>query len=160
MRIVTADNLIPTYDKSHPPCAEVGIGETFVMETHDRCPALASLEAFESSIKTGWLCSVTGPVYIKGTHPHDKIRIDILDITLQDTGVICTIPQSSAFQGKIGTYQAKTVDIRDSMVCFSETLRVPINPHVGRIATAPCVRPVRAVRPLPPAIAISPDPRD
>ncbi len=149
MRVITADHIVPTYDKNHPPRAQIDFGEVFAVDTHDRIPGLSTPEAFERGVETMELCAVTGPIAFKGIQPGEMLRVDILDIAVADRGVICTIPQSSAFAEKIGAYQAKVVEIKDSMICFSDTIRVPINPHVGRVATMPDGDALHTINPGP-----------
>ncbi len=82
MKTITADNLISSYDKRHKPCAEVELDETFVMETHDRTPLIASTETLADSFKDRFnpIYSVTGPVFINGTRPGDMLGIEILTL--------------------------------------------------------------------------------
>jgi amidase len=139
MKTITADNLIPSYDQRHKPCVEMGLDETFIIETHDRIPVIASSETLADSFEDPFdpIYSVTGPVFIKGTYPGNVLRIDILDITLHDKGIICATPGRGGFGDKIEESHSKIVDIRDFEIYFSENIRVPVNPHIGKLATTP-----------------------
>jgi amidase len=139
MKAITADNLIPSYDQGYKPCAEIELDETFIIETHDRIPVIASSETLADAFEDPFdpIYSVTGPVFIKGTYPGNVLRIDILDITLHDKGIICATPGRAGFGDKIEESHSKIVDIRDFEIYFSENIRVPVNPHIGKLATTP-----------------------
>jgi amidase len=139
MKTITADNLIQSYDQRHKPCAEIELNETFIIETHDRIPVIASSETLADSFKDHFspIYSVTGPVFINGTYPGNVLRIEVFDITLHDRGIICATPGRAGFGDKIEESHSKIVDIRDSEIYFSEKIRVPVNPHIGKLATTP-----------------------
>jgi amidase len=139
MKTIRAGNLIAFYDERHKPCAEVELEETFIIETHDRIPAIAATETLADSFKDEFdpIYSVTGPVFINGTHAGHLLRVDIGDITLQDKGIICATPGRAGFGDKIDESHSKIVDMKGSQICFSEKIRVPANPHIGKLATTP-----------------------
>ena len=64
MKIISADNLIRSYDARHKPCAHVGLDEKFRIETHDRIPLLESTDTLAADFKDRFnpVYAVTGPV--------------------------------------------------------------------------------------------------
>jgi amidase len=151
MQTVTADNLITSYDVGHSPCAEVDLGEQFRIETHDRIPAIAATETLVDAFSDRFnpIYAVTGPIFVRGTRAGSVIRVDILDISLDDRGIICATPGRAGFGDKITTAHSKIVDIEGAEIVFSEGIRIPLNPHVGKLATTPPGEPVPTGSPGP-----------
>lgn len=152
MKRVTSENLISSYSAGHKPCAEVDQDEKFVIETHDRIPLMAQTERLSASFKDRFnpIYAVTGPVFINGTRPGDILGIDILDITLtHDKGIIVATPGRAGFGDKIKEPQSKIVAIEGQEIVFSEKIRLPTGPHVGKLATTPSGAPVPTGSPGP-----------
>ncbi len=145
MQTVTADHLICSYDSSHPPCASVAQGEIFAVETHDRIPVMSRVGEQVSAFRDPFnaIYAVTGPIFVRDTHPGDALRIDVLDLTLTDThGIICAQPGRGGFGDKITKSRAQIVDIDGNRIRFSDRISVPAHPHIGKLATTPTGRPV------------------
>jgi len=143
--------LIRSYDARHKPCAHVGLNEKFRIETHDRIPLLGSTDTLAADLKDRFnsVYAVTGPVFVEGSQPNDVLRVDIHDITLEREGIICATPGRAGFGDKIHETQTKIVEIRESEIIFSEQIRIPANPHIGKLATTPPGNPVPTGSPGP-----------
>ena len=151
MQTITAENLITSYDERHRPCAEVDLGEEFQIEAHDRIPAIAATETLVDAFSDRFnpIYAVTGPVFVKGIRAGTVTRIDILDMILDERGIICATPGRAGFGDKITAAHSKIVDIEDAEIVFSEGIRLPVNPHVGKLATTPPGEPVPTGSPGP-----------
>ncbi len=151
MQTVRAENLITSYDVRHRPCAEVDLGEKFRIETHDRIPTIAATETLVDAFSDRFnpIYAVTGPVFVRGTRAGSVIRADILDISLDDRGIICATPGRAGFGDKIAAAHSKIVAIEEAEIVFSESIRIPLNPHVGKLATTPAGEPVPTGSPGP-----------
>ena len=151
MKKISAEHLISSYDETNKPCAEVNLQEAFTIETHDRIPLFSIENKLTENFKDRFnpIYSVTGPVCINGTRPGDTLRIDILDIKLTRKGIICETPGRAGFGDKIKKARTKIVDIDGSEIVFSEKIRVPANPHIGKLATTPPGSPVSTASPGP-----------
>jgi amidase len=140
MKVITADNLISYYDERLTPCAEIQLNERVCIETHDRIPLISNTEHVADFFHDHFhpIYSVTGPIYIDRVQPDDILKIEILDVVLTSCkGIICATPGRAGFGDKIKKAQSKIVDIIGSEILFSEDIRIPINPHIGKIATTP-----------------------
>lgn len=151
MKRITPEHLISSYDETHEPCAEMNLEEAFTIETHDRIPLFSIENKLSENFKDRFnpIYSVTGPVSINGTQPGDTLRIDILDIKLTSKGIICETPGRAGFGDKIKKARTKIVDIDGSEIVFSDKIRVPANPHIGKLATTPPGSPVPTGSPGP-----------
>jgi amidase len=140
MRVIKADHLISSYDEKHPPCAEVELGEAFIIETHDRIPVMAKAETLPGSFQDRFnpIYAVTGPVFIKQAYPGNVLEVEIIDVTLtHDKGVIVATPGRAGFGDKIQEPQSRIVEIKGEEIHFTEKIRVPVGAHIGKLATTP-----------------------
>jgi amidase len=151
MKRVSSDHLIASYDENHKPCVEVELGEPFSIETHDRIPLFSLENKLSENFKDRFnpVYAVTGPVYVRGTTSGDILRIDILDIRIEEDGFICETPGRAGFGDKINNARIKRVKIKNDTILFSKNIRVPANPHIGKLATTPPGSPVPTGSPGP-----------
>ena len=77
MRRVTKSQRVSAYSAANPPAINVGMGETFIMETNDRFQGYTSPDDAPMDL----LMSMTGPVYVGGAEPGDTLSVEVLDIT-------------------------------------------------------------------------------
>jgi len=129
MKLIEKDKLIFSYSKLHPAVSAVGLGETFRIETHER------FSKVENSDK---IPGLTGPVFIKGIKAGHVLKIDILNISLtEDFGVIISMPDRGVFGSRYNKNIVSVYSLDNGFVNFSETIKVPLHPHLGRIVVAP-----------------------
>lgn len=76
-----------------------------------------------------------GPVYMEGAEPGDVLAVDILDITVADHGVVCTIEHVGPLWSSC-ELRTRRVEIQDGYALFND-VRFPIDPMIGVIGTAP-----------------------
>ena len=78
-----------------------------------------------------------GPVYIEGAEAGDALAVDILDISVADKGVVCSIPECGPFAAK-SELRTHVMKIKDGKVYWDKHNMVwPAAPMVGVIGTAP-----------------------
>jgi amidase len=131
MLIIGADKLVPGYDPTYPPIATVEPGDTFLMRTHDRFGGLFPPDPVANNM-------ITGPVAVKGAIPGQVLKIDIVDLVLtMDYGFINLFPDRGGFRGRIAKASQRRLPIHDGHCWFSDKIKVPLNPMVGRIGVAP-----------------------
>jgi len=78
----------------------------------------------------------TGPVRVAGAEPGDALVVEILRIDLDDYGFVMVKPDAGLVQGLVNRTEAKVLPVVDGQVHFG-TLRLPIRPMIGVMATAP-----------------------
>jgi amidase len=79
----------------------------------------------------------TGPVFIEGAELGDSLVAEILDIKVEENGVIVTVPKNGILGGKRFDPSTKIVGITSGYVQFDEDVRVKANPMIGTIGVAP-----------------------
>jgi len=77
----------------------------------------------------------SGPVFIEGAEPGDVLVVDILDITVNDRGVVTTLPDCGPLHAT-QEIRTKVVPVQDGMARFND-LDVPVAPMIGVIGVAP-----------------------
>ena len=94
MKIIE-NNMVFAFDRKNKCVAEVEDGETLIFRTHDCFDNQLSEEG--SSIgNLNWDCinPATGPVYVKNALAGDVLKVEILDLRLEDQGVMCALPDN------------------------------------------------------------------
>lgn len=79
----------------------------------------------------------TGPLFIKGAVPGDVLKVEILEIELDDHGVMVHKPGKGAAGSAAAEKTIKILPVKNGMVLFNEKLAFPIDPMIGVIGTAP-----------------------
>lgn len=83
----------------------------------------------------------TGPVYVEGAEKGDVLKVEILDIVLDDIGTMCCLPENGVLGGDITESQVKKVPVKDGKAIFNR-FELPLNPMIGVIGVAPEGEPV------------------
>jgi amidase len=82
----------------------------------------------------------TGPVLVDGAGPGDILSVRILDIRVADGPHIKLWPGLGICQDKVKSPVTKVCRIRKGMIEFTPSIRLPVRPMVGVIATAPAAK--------------------
>lgn len=78
----------------------------------------------------------TGPVYVEGAEKGDVLKVEILDIALDDMGTMCCLPENGVLGTDITDSQVKKVPIKFGKAIFND-FELPLNPMIGVIGVAP-----------------------
>ena len=78
----------------------------------------------------------TGPVYVEGAEKGDVLKVEILDIVLEDEGTMCCLPENGVLGADITENQIKKVPVKDGKAIFNQ-FELPLNPMIGVIGVAP-----------------------
>ena len=146
MKTITADHLVYAYGDEAEPALKVEQGEEFCVETHDRfSPYLKGERLDERTIN-----QVTGYVRVEGVRPGQALKAEIIDIDLGgSSGMIMAVPGRGGFKDKIEQFRAREIPLEGNIAHFSESIKIPLNPMVGRIGTFPAGEPVPSGTPGP-----------
>lgn len=143
------------------PVLRVDPGDTIIVETED---------AFESRLKTPdhkpsqhlhfpYLNPQSGPIYINGVEKGDTLLVHIEHIEPlqpgEDCGTTALLPN---FGGLTATHETallhdplpeivKKLRIEDGIVHWSDTIKIPYEPFIGTIGTAPEIEAIGALVP-------------
>ena len=120
------------------PVAHAKSGDTVCFETLDcfGCQIKGEDQLLE---KIDWsnINPATGPLFIEDAQPGDVLKVEILDIALDDHGVMIDGPSHGVTGQAVTEETTKIFPVRDGLVHFNEKLHFPINPMIGVIGTAP-----------------------
>lgn len=121
----------------HPAAHRVASGAEIVVKTMD-CFSNTITSDDQLFTSLGWDCvnPATGPIAVEGAEPGDTLRVDVLEIIVDAVGTMVTHPDFGALPGTIEE-RTRRVPIVDGHVVFDEAVRLPINPMIGVIGTAP-----------------------
>lgn len=78
----------------------------------------------------------TGPVYVEGAEKGDVLKVEILDIVLDDMGTMCCLPENGVLGADITENQVKKIPVKDGKAIFNQ-FELPLNPMIGVIGVAP-----------------------
>lgn len=125
------------FSPDNAPAVSVNSGDEVVFET---------LDCFSNQIKTcedkleslDWnqVNPATGPVFVNGAEPGDVLEIQIVDIKVNNQGVMATGKGLGPLGGKFEGYYTKIVKVENSKAIFND-LELDIEPMVGVIGVAP-----------------------
>jgi acetamidase/formamidase len=143
-RLARTDNLVYTMSPFHEPKLTVKPGESFQIETELNSGAwLTSLDASPVGATRGfpYVNPATGPVFIEGASPGDAIIVTVEAIEVDDLGYTQIVHGKNPFRnwirGEEWGDQFKVVRIGEGVVHWSDSLKIPLRPMIGVIATAP-----------------------
>lgn len=137
MQIFSNEKVIYNFVHGMEEAYRVKNNEIFTVKTND-CflQQMKSEDQVLEKIDFGQLNSATGPIYVENSKVGDVLKVDILDIKTEDSGVSLT----SAGEGAIGE------DIEKSIVRIIKSengkaifkgVEIPVDPMIGVIGVAP-----------------------
>ena len=138
MKVVPRSKVIYSFSPQHKPVEHVKLGESVLLETEDALGGQVKTEE-DSLDELDWsrVDGATGPVFVEDTEPGDTLVVEILDIKVEEEGVIVTVPKYGILGGKRFDPSTKIVKISKGHIHFDESVRVKANPMIGTIGLAP-----------------------
>jgi amidase len=137
------DDLKYVYSAAHTPIGEVSPGERFEVSTEDcftrrfREPEGFTAENIQWVDEN--LNGLTGPISVRGAQPGQvvAVRIEALTVTTPGSVVLSRYSFPSPIDWWSEEIGCKSCPVENNAIVFSERLRIPIQPLIGCIATAP-----------------------
>ena len=138
MLTLHTDTKVHKMDKNNAPAASAKSGDTVVFETLDcfGCQ-LKSENDLLGGLDWNNINPATGPLYIEEAMPGDVLKVEILEIKLDDHGVMVDAPGEGVTGVAVSEETTKILPVCDGMVKFNDKLSFPIKPMIGVIGTAP-----------------------
>ncbi len=135
---ISRDNVFFAFSPQLKAIARIEQGQEVLLQTHD---------CFEGQIRTtsdlvdtlDWahVNPATGPLYISGAKPGDVLRIDLLDIQVDQRSSMVTIPGEGALGDVITQMETSILKLEGDQLVFKDKVRVPARPMIGVIGVAP-----------------------
>jgi len=109
-----------------------------LLETEDALGGQVKTEE-DSLEKLDWsrVDGATGPVFVEDAEPGDTLVVEILDIKIDEEGVIVTVPKYGILGEKRFNSSTKIIKISRGYIHFDKRVRVKANPMIGTIGLAP-----------------------
>jgi amidase len=134
---VSRDKVFFSFSPSLTPAARVRQGEEVLLETHDCFQGQLKTERdLIDSLDWSHVNPATGPVFVEGARPGDILRVDLLEVNVEDKSVMVTIPGEGAL-GDVITKMETAVLKTDGEHLVFRGLRLPRRPMIGVIGVAP-----------------------
>ncbi|MDD4363713.1 MAG: acetamidase/formamidase family protein [Atribacterota bacterium] len=143
MKIATRDILYNEISRFNPVTLRIKPGEVFQIETELNTGDWLQNENDQwSPEKATWRNPTSGCIYIEEATAKDVLAIKIKNIELSNIGYTALIPRCTPFPDWIrkkdwGGVISKTVKIENDHVYWSKNLKIPIQPMIGFVGTAP-----------------------
>lgn len=136
MQIIESTKVIYGFQNEMEYNYKVNLNEEFVVETND-CffQQISSEKDLVEEIDANKLNPATGPIFVEGAEIGDILKIDILDIIIENKGVSLTIPNGGVLGSLVKKPLTKIIDIEDNMAILGD-IRIPIKPMIGVIGLA------------------------
>lgn len=138
MKKIKREDCIYTMSKEHRPVLKVNSGDTVVFETYD-CynNQIKSENQPFNTIRRELNNPATGPLYIEEAEAGDILKIEILDIKINNQGVMTVRPDSGVLGEFFYETKSKIINIENDKAIFNDKIQIPINPMIGVIGVAP-----------------------
>jgi amidase len=138
MHRVSSKNVIFAMDKDNEPVAVVEAGSQIVFETCDCFEnQIQSQSTIMNQLDWNRINPATGPIYINGAMPGDTLAVRVKDIKVGSQAVMLTGPTLGVLGDILKENFIKILPIIDGKIEFSDKVKLPINPMIGVIGTAP-----------------------
>jgi amidase len=143
MQHFPCDELKYVYSAQHEPIGRVSRGETFQVSTEDCFTGLFRNSSGYTPENIAWvnenLNGVTGPIAVDGAHPGQvvAVHIDAITVTTPGSVVLSRFSYPSPDDWWLEEVGCTSYPVERNEIVFSDTLRIPIKPLIGCLATAP-----------------------
>lgn len=137
MKIIKNTSCIYKFEFGLKPIATVKPGEIFQIITND-CfdQQVKTNEDIVSDIDFGRVNPATGPIFIEGAEIGDTLKVEIIDIEINDHGSIVVLPGAGVLGEQVTQPLTRIVSIEDDYVNFLG-IKAPIDPMIGVIGVSP-----------------------
>jgi len=138
MLTVFTDTKIHKMSRDNAPVAYAKSGDTVRFETLD-CFGCQIQNESQLLGKLDWsnINPATGPLFIEDAQPGDVLKVEILNIELDDHGVMVDGPGNGVTGRAVTEETTKILPVADGLVHFNDKLSFPVDPMIGVIGTAP-----------------------
>ena len=144
---ITREHRIGIMAGGNAPAACCDPGETVIFETMDCSDGAVTRDGRRDKGAQYLRNPAAGPLYVRGAHPGDLLRVRILDIKMADWGFMGTGFGCDCFRTIQGEAAYRTFDISDGFVRLGGKT-FPVAPMVGVIGVAPAGAGIDTVTPL------------
>ncbi len=137
-QLISKQHLIYSLAPQHEPVAHVQSGEELVFETCD-CfqDQITSEDTPFDGVNWKTTNPATGPVFVNGAQPGDTLAVTIHRIEVTSQGCMVTGPKLGVIGDQLKENVIRVIPIEDSHAIMYNQIKIPLNPMIGVIGTAP-----------------------
>lgn len=144
MQVQKRDVLYAEISRHNPVTMRVASGEAFKVETELNSGTwLKSVDDIYNPAVKNMVNPCSGCIYIESAKPGDMLKISIIDIELSDVGYTCWRIKNNTYPhmttNRTPNNATKTVRIEGGFVHWGGGIKIPVNPMIGVIGTAPAL---------------------
>lgn len=148
MKRIDKNRAIFSMDKNNKAVDIIESGEVLIFETSDCYNGqLESEDMFLQHTNFEFTNPATGPVFVKDAEVGDALKISILDISVNQYGIMSVAPKYGVPGDKIESNRTKIINIENNLAKFDDEIEIKIEPMIGVIGTAPLNDPIGNVIP-------------
>lgn len=137
MLMISKDYVTASCSPHNKPAARCADGDTVCFETRDcyddRLHADGSVHEPEKALEN----PATGPLYVEGAAEGDVLKVEILKIETNETGLMRASVSGGAFWDLVSERRVRQFELTGGRLRFNEKLSFPLNTMIGVIGTAP-----------------------
>lgn len=135
---VSCQHLIYAMSPENPPVLRVSDGSRVRFETCD-CftDQIQSPQDTLQNLDWARINPATGPLYVEGAEPGDTLAVTIHAIELGKQAVLATLPGAGVAGARLEDSRVDIVAVAQDHVVLFDRVRLPLNPMIGVIGTAP-----------------------
>ena len=142
-RTIGRDTITYHFGPDVPPVAEIEPGEVVVFETLDassgRVRSTADIFDYMRIRDPNRVNPATGPIAVGGARPGDELRVEILEIRLDDIGWSRLTPGAGVMRDELTEVHGMVFAVEGDELVAENGVRFPTRPMVGVIGTCPAV---------------------
>jgi len=137
LKMIPRTRLIYSFSPRNEPVETAKPGELVLFETIDALGGqIKSEDMTLNELDWSKVDGATGPLYVEGAEVGDTLVVDILDIRVEEIGVMVVIPKYGALSHVDFKPRVKLVRIKDGLVHF-DGIKLCAHPMIGTIGVAP-----------------------
>lgn len=138
MNKVYKNQLIYSMSADNAPVLKVAQGSRVIFETCDCFEDQIQAETVQyAGLDWSRINPATGPVFIEGAEIGDVLVVHIERIQLKQQAVMLTAPNLGVAGDRIDAAKIRVIPIVDGFGLLSDGIKIPLNPMIGVIGTAP-----------------------
>ena len=138
MKVVPRENVVYSFSHKNKPVEYVDCGELVLFETEDALGGqIKTKNTSLNNLDWGCVNGATGPLFINNAEPGDTLSVEVLDIKINEKGVIVTVPKYGILGGRTFRATTKILEISDGRISFDDNIQIATNPMIGTIGVAP-----------------------
>jgi amidase len=135
---ISRDKVFFAFSPQLKAIARIEQGQEVLLQTHDCFEGqIRATSDLVDALDWAHVNPATGPLYISGAKPGDVLRIDLLDIQVNERSSMVTIPGEGALGDVITQMETSILKLERGQVVFKDKVRVPARPMIGVIGVAP-----------------------